>query len=452
MEFKPHNYQKIAIKKILETPKVGLFLDMGLGKTVITLTAIDELMYWNFEIRKVLVIAPLRVAEDTWSRECEKWSHLKHIKIVKVLGDRAEREKALLRNGDVYIINRENVQWLTKELNEIGNRWDFDMVVIDELSSFKSAKSQRFKALKRYIGRAKRVVGLTGTPTPNGFMDLWSQIYLLDGGERLGKTITAYREKYFTPNQRSHDVIFNYSIKQGAEKAIRQQLSDICVSMQAKDWLELPKRIEVIDNVVFSEKERKLYEDFEKNCYLEFLEGEVTANSAAALTGKLLQYSNGAMYFEGGGYVEVNDKKLDKLEEIIDVSLGNPVLCFYNFKSDCERILKKFPYAVKLESANDIERWNCGQIPLLLVHPQSAGHGLNLQEGGNIIVWFGLCWSLELYQQANARLHRQGQQKSVIIHHLVVENTIEGRVYQSLQKKEDVQEGLLQSLKVKYHK
>ena len=434
MEFIPHKYQKMAIQKVIDTPRVGLFLDMGLGKTVITLTAIDQLMYWDFEIEKVLVIAPLRVAEDTWSRECQKWEHLKHIKIVKVLGKESQREKAICKKGDIYIINRENIVWLVQYLKQIGKKWFFDMTVIDELSSFKSPKSQRFKALKKYIMLSKRVVGLTGTPAPNGFMDLWSQLYLIDGGERLGKTLTYYREKYFMPNQRNATTIFNYTVKKGAENAIKQQISDICMSMQANDWLDLPQRMDLLQAVQFSELERKRYEKFEKDSYLQFLNEEITANSAAALTNKLLQYCNGAVYTQDGGRVEVNRKKLERLEEIVDTANGQPILCFYNFRFDCDSIIKKFPFAVKLEGENDIKNWNDGNIPLLLVHPKSAGHGLNLQQGGNIIVWFGLNWSLELYQQANARLHRQGQQKTVIIHHLIVENSIEQRVFQSLQK------------------
>ncbi len=452
MKFKAHEYQKLAIEKILTTPKVGLFLDMGLGKTVVTLTAIDRLMYWDFTISKVLVIAPLRVAEDTWSRECQKWEHLKHFKIVKVLGGKEKREKALSQDGDIYIINRENVTWLINECSTIGCGWDFDMVVIDELSSFKAAKSQRFKALKKFIPLAKRVVGLTGTPAPNGLLDLWSQIYLLDGGERLGKTLTAYRENYFEPNQRNSTTIFNYRVKKGCENVIRNKLSDICMSMQAKDWLTLPPRIDRIENVVFSEQEREQYDTFERNSYLQFLEGEVTALSASTLTIKLLQFCNGAMYLEGKQYVPIHRKKLDRLAEIVEDAAGNPVLCFYSYQFDLIQIKKKLPFAVKLEKEEDIARWNRGEIPLLLAHPQSVGYGLNLQEGGNIIVWFGLCWSLELYQQANARLHRQGQEKAVIIHHLLVEGTIDERVYQSLQQKENVQEGLLQALKAKYQR
>lgn len=451
MEFTPHKYQEIAINKIYDTPKVGLFLDMGLGKTVITLTAIDELMYGRFDISKALVIAPLRVAEDTWSREGEKWDHLKHLKISKILGTPAQRRKALTAEADIYITNRENVVWLTNELSCFGNGWDFDMVVIDELSSFKSSKSQRFRALKKYITRSKRVIGLTGTPAPNGLIDLWSQIYLLDGGERLGQTVTGFRERYFTPNQRNAVTVFNYKLKEGAENSIREKISDICISMTAEDWIEMPERVDRVQSVKLSDKEYKAYEDFERDSYLKFIGGEITAASAAALTNKLLQYSNGAVYTGDGGYLETSGKKLEMLEEITELASGKPILCFYSYKHDLERILKKFPYARKLDSPTDIEDWNEGKIPLLLAHPAGAGHGLNLQGGGNIIVWFGLTWSLELYQQANARLYRQGQkQGSVIIHHLIAEDTADIRVLNSLQNKKDVQSGLLESLKAKY--
>lgn len=452
MKFTPHKYQEMAIEKIYETPKVGLFLDMGLGKTVITLTAIEDLMYNRFEIGKVLVIAPLRVAEDTWSRESEKWEHLNHLRISKILGPPAARRKALAKEADIYIINRENVVWLTNELSGVGNEWDFDMVVIDELSSFKSSKAQRFRALKKYITRSERVIGLTGTPAPNGLIDLWSQIYLLDGGERLGKTVSGFRERYFMPNQRNATTIFNYKPKDGAESSINEKIEDICVSMKAEDWLEMPERIDTVQTVKLSPKEKKEYEKFEQESYLEFMEGEVTAASAAALTNKLLQYSNGALYLPDGGYVKTSDKKLEVLEELVDTSSGKPILCFYSYKHDYERILKKFSFARKLKDSNDIQEWNEGKIPLLLAHPAGAGHGLNLQSGGNIIVWFGLTWSLELYQQANARLYRQGQQNAVIIHHLITEGTADERVLNSLQGKEDVQEGLLQALKAKYRR
>ena len=450
MKFIPHKYQEIAINKIYETPRCGLFLEMGLGKTVITLTAIEDLIYNRFEVSKVLVIAPLRVAEDTWSRESAKWEHLRHLRISKILGSPSQRRLALVQEADIYIINRENVVWLTNELSSAGNGWFFDTVVIDELSSFKSPKAQRFKALRKYITRSKRVIGLTGTPTPNGLIDLWSQMYLIDGGERLGRTIGGYRERFFDPNQRNQTTIFNYKLKDGAEKVIMDRISDICISMRAEDWLTMPDRIDTIQTVRFTERQRAEYEKFEREQYMQFIEGEVTAVTAAALTNKLLQYSNGAVYLSGGDYVETGDGKLDMLEDIIEAANGKPVLCFYSFKHDLERICRRFKQAVKLDKAEQIESWNNGEIPLLLAHPAGAGHGLNLQTGGSIIVWFGLTWSLELYQQANARLYRQGQENTVIIHHLITENTVDERVYQSLQGKGEVQEDLLNSLKAKY--
>lgn len=341
MKFVPHKYQEIAIRKILDTPRCGLFLDMGLGKTVITLTAVEELMYNSFEISKVLVIAPLRVAEDTWSRECSKWDHLKHLRISKILGTPRQRRLALVQDADVFIINRENVMWLTQELSQFGNGWLFDMVVIDELSSFKSSKAQRFRALRKYISRSERVVGLTGTPAPNGLMDLWSEMYLIDGGERLGKTITGYRERYFTPNQRNQTTIFNYKPKADAEKAILDRISDICVSMQAEDWLDMPERINSVISVKMTPEQQAAYEKFEKEAYIQFREGEATAATAAVLTNKLLQYSNGAVYTDTGEYGIANDNKLDTLSEIIEAAGGKPVLCFYSFRHDLERIKKK---------------------------------------------------------------------------------------------------------------
>lgn len=450
MKFVPHKYQEIAIEKIYETPKCGLFLEMGLGKTVVTLTALEDLIYNRFEISRVLVIAPLRVAEDTWSRESEKWDHLRHLRISKILGTPSQRRLALVQDADIYIINRENVVWLTNELSSAGNGWFFDAVVIDELSSFKSPKAQRFRALKKYITRSQRVIGLTGTPAPNGLIDLWSQIYLLDGGERLGRTVTGYRERYFNPNQRNQTTVFNYKPKDGAERAIMDKISDICISMRAEDWLTLPERIDSVRSVKLTDRQRAEYEKFEREQYLKFIRGEVTAASAATLTNKLLQYSNGAVYLSDGNYAETCDGKLDALEDIIEAANGKPVLCFYSFRHDFERIRRRFSQAVKLETAADIEAWNAGEIHLLLAHPAGAGHGLNLQSGGSIIVWFGLTWSLELYQQANARLYRQGQEHTVIIHHLITEDTVDERVYQSLQGKGEVQEDLLNALKVKY--
>lgn len=450
MKYSPHKYQELAEEHIYEHPRCGLFLEMGLGKTVVTLTALYNLMYDRFEIGKALVIAPLRVAEDTWSRESEKWDHLQGLTISKILGTPTQRRRALAREADIYIINRENVVWLCDELSQVGDGWMFDAVVIDELSSFKSPKAQRFRALRKYISRSGRVIGLTGTPAPNGLIDLWSQIYLLDGGERLGKTISGYRERYFTPNQRNQTTIFNYKPKPEAENSINEKISDICISMKAEDWLELPERIDSVQTVTLSPKEMAAYEKFEREQYIQFIEGEVTAATAAALTGKLLQFSNGAMYLGNGDYVKTSDKKLDMLEELVEAASGKPVLCFYSFRHDLERIKERFPNARKLESSQDISDWNNGEISMLLAHPAGAGHGLNLQAGGHIIVWFGLTWSLELYQQANARLYRQGQTERVIIHHLITEGTVDQQVLASLQGKTEVQDDLMESLKVKY--
>lgn len=449
MIFKPHEYQRKAITYIQNHQRCGLFLDMGLGKTVITLTAIEDLMYNQFEVERVLVIAPLRVAESTWSTECEKWEHLRHLKISKILGTPTQRRLALYSNADIYIINRENVQWLCNELS--NDAWAFDMVVIDELSSFKNPSSQRFKHLRKYIFKSNRVVGLTGTPSPNGLIDLWSQIYLLDGGTRLGKTITSYRQSYFLPDKRNAQVIYSYKPKENTDNLIHQAISDICLSMSAKDYLTLPQRIDNIVGVYLSKKEKFQYDEFEKNSYLEFVNGEITALSKASLINKLLQFSNGAVYSDDG-YIEVSDKKIKALQEIMDTSQGQPILCFYSYKHDVERIQKAIPDARVLKSNDDIQSWNKGEISLLLVHPASAGFGLNLQQGGHIIVWFGLTWSLEQYQQANARLYRQGQTQSVIIHHLITQGSVEHRVMDSLQGKKDVQDDLLSALKLKYER
>ncbi len=444
MKYEPHSYQDFATKWILDKDKVGLLMDMGLGKTVCTLTAIEELMHNYFDIVKVLVIAPLRVAEDTWSSEAEKWDHLKHLKISKVLGTEKERRAALTSKADIYVINRENVVWLVKEC---GKYWPFDMVVIDELSSFKSPKSQRFKALRKV--RAKRIVGLTGTPSPNGLMDLWSEIYLLDQGERLGKTVTAYRDQYFMPDKRNQNIIFSYKPKEDAEETIYKKLSDICISMKAKDYLELPERIDNVISVKLPKKIEDSYKKFEKELLLTLKDSDIVANNAAVLTNKLLQFANGAVYDENDEALEIHDEKLKALEEIIEAASGKPVLIFYAYKHDRDRLKKHFKNAKELKTSEDIKKWNNGEIEIMLVHPASAGHGLNLQAGGNIIVWFGLTWSLELYQQANARLYRQGQKQNVIIHHLVAKGTMDEDVMKALENKSVGQEALLQAVKAR---
>ena len=423
-------------------------MDCGLGKTVITLTAIAELLYDYFEISKVLVIAPLRVAQSTWDEEIKKWDHLKQLKTSKILGTEKDRLSALNAKADIYIINRENVVWLT---NECKSKWPFDMVIIDELSSFKSPRAQRFKALKRVRPLMKRVIGLTGTPAPNGLMDLWSQIYLLDKGERLGKTITGYMEKYFNPDKRNQNIIFSYKPKEGAEEAIYKKLSDICVSMKAEDYLKLPEQIDNIIQVNLSEKEMNDYKRLERDLLLPLVNTDIVANTAAVLTNKLLQIANGAVYDEAGKAREIHDEKLKILEDIIEAANGKPVLIFYSYKHDLDRIKKYFNNEKLriLDTAKDIEDWNKGKVSVMLAHPASAGHGLNLQAGGNIVIWFGLTWSLELYQQANARLHRQGQKNNVIVHHIVAKGTMDENVMKSLKNKEKGQDSLIKAVKAR---
>lgn len=448
MKYVPHEYQKTAYDFILEHEKAGLMLDMGLGKTVITLTAINELMFNRFETARVLVIAPKRVAEDTWSRESDKWDHTKHFRISKILGDAATRKAALEAEADIYVVNRENVKWLVD-----AGRWKFDMVVIDELSSFKSNASQRFKALRKVMPLVIRVVGLTGTPTPNGLIDLWPQIYLLDRGERLGKTITGYRDRYFYPGSRNGYTVYTWNPKPEAEKAIQKKISDICISMTAEDYLSLPERIDNIVDVRLSEEEKKKYDRFEREQLMQIDEHEVVALSAAAVSNKLLQMANGAVYDLDKSVINMHNRKLEALEDILEFNDG-PVLVFYNFKHDYDRIVEYFSKYEprKLDTSQDIADWNSGRIRLLLAHPASVGHGLNIQAGGNVIVWFGLTWSLELYQQANARLYRQGQTKNVIIHHLVTKGTVDEDVMKALSRKNAGQAALLEAIKARKEK
>lgn len=421
---------------------------MGLGKTSITLSAISTLIN-RFEVMKVLIIAPLRVADRTWTDEIAKWDHLSGLTTSKILGNQSERLKALYSDADIYLINRENVPWLIDQMDvSVGDGWLFDMVVIDELSSFKSPSSNRFKKLRKFINRADRVVGLTGTPAPNGLIDLWSQIYLIDGGERLGKTVTSYRNTYFTPGKRNGAVVFNYVARDGCESIIHNNLSDICLSMAAVDHLDMPDLVDVQVDVALSERELSRYKEFEKEKYLEFANGsEITAITAGVLINKLLQYSNGAVYGEEGNYTVVSDAKLDALEDIVESANGKPVLVFYCYKHDRERIMARIKCAAEL----DIDKWCAGEQIVALAHPASAGHGLNLQSGGNHIVWYGLTWSLELYQQANARLWRQGQQSQhVTVHHLITSGTQDTRVLASIRGKSDVQSDLIAALKKQY--
>ena len=445
MKYKPYDYQKHVLDFIINTKSAGVLLECGLGKTVITLTAINDLMFDYFEVSKVLIIAPLRVAENVWGAEIEKWDHLKHLRISKVLGSKEKRIEALGAAADIYIINRENTKWL---VDYYKTKWPFDMVVLDELSSFKSHQAQRFRALKKVRPLIKRIVGLTGTPAPNGLIDLWSQIYLLDGGKRLGKTITGYREKYFLPDKRNRYVIFSYKLKEGAEEAIYQKLSDICISMKNRDYLNIPKRIDNIVPVTLPPKVMKQYRQLEQDLLLPLLEGDVVAGSAAVLTNKLLQVTGGSVYDEHKDAQILHDEKLKALEDLIEAANGKPVLVYYAYRHELKRI-REWTDCRVLDKPKDIEDWNRGDVPVLLAHPASAGHGLNLQEGGSTIVWYGLPWSLELYQQANARVHRQGQKNSVVVHHLVAKGTIDEDVMQVLQNKKAGQEALLEAVKAR---
>lgn len=447
-----HGYQRAAVEHIITHPYSGLFLDCGLGKTVSALTAVNRLMNEYLEVAKVLVIAPKRVAEDTWTTECAKWEHLRHLRVSKVLGTEKQRKAALREDADLYVINRENVVWLVAQYQ---GAWPYDMVIIDELSSFKSAKAARFKALRQVRPMTERVVGLTGTPAPNGLIDLWPQLYLLDMGERLEKTITAYRSKYFRPGRTNGQVVFDYKLNAGSDEMIYKKISDICISMKAKDYLSLPDLIEVPQDIHLPPAKKKQYDEFEKEQVLSLQdEGDISAVSAAALSNKLSQYANGAIYDEDKQVHELHEVKLDALEEIVEAANGQPVLVFYAFKHDAARILKRLKgYGAKqIDGAEDIAAWNRGEIPVMLAHPASAGHGLNLQKGGHIMVWFSLPWSLELYMQANARLHRQGQSQPVRCYKLIAKGTIDEDIAAALDKKSDKQEALMAAIKARIKK
>ncbi|MEN6350981.1 MAG: DEAD/DEAH box helicase [Syntrophomonas sp.] len=443
MKYVPHEYQKYAEQFIIEHPACGLFLDLGLGKTVVTLTAIHELIFNHFEITKVLVIAPLRVAQITWPKEIEKWDHLKGLKISKVLGTEKQRRLALKRKAHIYVINRENVVWLTKE-----KKWDFDMVIIDELSSFKSPSAKRFKALRKVRPKVKRVVGLTGTPAPNSLIDLWSEITLLDKGERLGRFIGNYRRKYFDPDKRNAYRIFTYKPKENAEAEIYEKISDICVSMKSCDYISMPERIDNVVEVAMTSKQAALYNELEREMLLPFADGDIDAVNAAALSTKLLQMANGAVYDENHAVKDIHNKKLDALEDLIEAANGKPVLIFYNYIHDKDRIIERFN-AKEIKTEDGIDSWNNKEIEIAVAHPASAGHGLNLQTGGSTIIWFGLTWSLELYQQANARIHRQGQKETVVIHHIMTKGTIDELVMTALAQKEMGQEALIDAIRAR---
>lgn len=445
MQYNPHEYQTYATNFILEHPVAAVLLEMGLGKSVITLTAIYELMLNRFEVEKVLVIAPLRVARDTWPAEIEKWEHLKGLTYSVAIGTEAERLAALKRPAHLYLINRENVDWL---ITKSHLPFDYDMVVIDELSSFKSYAAKRFKSLLKVRPRVKRMVGLTGTPSGNGLMDLWAEFRVLDMGQRLGRYITHYRNNFFVPDKRNQQMIFSYKPKPGAEDAIYKLISDITISMKSADFLKMPECIINEVPVALSEKEWSVYHDLREDMVVALKDEEIDAVNAAALSGKLLQMANGAVYNEEKEVIRIHDRKLDALEDLIEAANGKPVLVAYWYNHDLQRIKQRFSVR-EIKTSQDIKDWNNGKIPVAVIHPASAGHGLNIQFGGSTIIWFGLTWSLELYQQTNARLWRQGQKSTVVIHHIIAKDTIDEDVMKALRKKEKIQSALIDSVKAR---
>ena len=449
MKYNPHDYQKYAVGYIESHPIAAVLLDMGLGKTSITLTAVNDLMFDSFEVHKILILAPLRVARNTWGAEIEKWNHLKDLKYSVAVGTAAERIAALKAEADIYIINRENVQWL---VSESGIPFDFDMVVIDELSSFKNHQTKRFKALMKVRPKVKRIVGLTGTPSSNGLMDLFAEFRLLDMGERLGRFIGQYRTAYFQPDKRNGQVIFSYKPLPGAEKQIYDKISDITISMKSTDHLQMPKLISSGYEVQLSDKERAKYDSLKSDLVLELADGEITVANAASLSGKLSQMANGAIYDDKQEVIEIHSRKLDALEDIIESMNGRPLLVAYWFRHDLDRISERLeslhiPFS-KLDTTASIRRWNSGELPVALIHPASAGHGLNLQSGGSALVWFGLTWSLELYQQTVARLWRQGQEsETVVVQHIITKGTIDKRIMKALELKDTSQSALIDAVK-----
>lgn len=443
MKYNPHSYQNYSTKFIIDHPASAILLSCGLGKTVITLTAVKELMFDRFEVRKPLVIAPLRVAANSWPDEIGKWDHLKDLTYSVATGSEEERRKALLTKADLYIINRENVAWLVEKS---GLPFDYDMVIVDELSSFKSHQSKRFKSLLKVRPKVKRIVGLTGTPASNSLMDLWAEFRLLDMGKRLGRYIGQYRRDYFTPDKRNAQIIFSYKPLPGAEEVIYQKISDITISMKSADFLKMPDLFVNEVPVRLNSQERSLYDKLKRDMVLGLKGKEIDAVNAASLSGKLLQMANGAVYDENQETVVIHERKLDALEDLLEDANGRPVLVAYWFKHDLERIRKRFPVR-EIKTSKDISDWNAGKIPVAMIHPASAGHGLNLQAGGSTLIWFGLTWSLELYQQTNARLWRQGQKEPVVIHHIIAEGTIDDNVMAALRRKEKTQDSLIRAVK-----
>lgn len=449
MRYKPHEYQKYAIEFIKKNPVAAILLDMGMGKTSIVLSALNELMYDSFEVTKVLIIAPLRVARNTWSDEIKKWDHLNGIRYSIAVGTAAERLAALKADADIYIINRENIPWL---IEESGLPFDYDMVVVDELSSFKNWQAKRFKALMKVRPKIRRIVGLTGTPSSNGLMDLFAEFKVLDMGERLGRFISQYRVNYFKPDRMNGPIVYTYKLLPGAEERIYDRISDITISMKATDYLDMPELISNEYKVYLDDDERSKYEEMKDELVLQLPGGEITAANAASLSGKLSQLANGAIYDDDGSVNAFHERKLDALEDLIESANGKPILVAYWFKHDLARIterLNKLKIVFeKLDFDKSIEKWNAGELQVGLIHPASAGHGLNLQSGGNVIVWFGITWSLELYQQTIARLWRQGQTfGTVTVIHIVTEDTVDERILKALEAKDQTQSALIDAVK-----
>lgn len=450
MQYNPHDYQQYAINYILTHPIAAVLLDMGLGKTSITLTALDELLFDYFEVHKVLIIAPLRVARNTWSAEIKKWEHLQGLNYSIVVGTEAERLSALENQADIYIINRENIQWL---IEKSGVPFDFDMLIVDELSSFKNWQSKRFRSLMKVRPKVKRIIGLTGTPSSNGYMDLFAEFRLLDKGERLGRFIGQYRNAYFKPDKMNGPIVYSYKLLPGAEQQIYNKISDITISMKSTDHLIMPELVNCNYEVYLDEKEKERYEELKKDLVLQMPEGEITAANAASLSGKLCQMANGAIYSDDSKALEIHDKKLDALEDIVEAANGKPILLIYWFRHDMDRIVErlnklKVSFA-KLDSDASISKWNKGELTVALLHPMSGGHGLNLQSGGSTIVWFGMTWSLELYQQTVARLWRQGQtSNTVVVQHIVAKGTIDEKILKALSQKDNTQAALIDAVKV----
>lgn len=447
--YKPHDYQRYCIEFIKNNPIAAILLDMGMGKSSITLTAIEDLMHDSFEVSKVLIIAPLRVAKHTWSGEIEKWEHLKGLRYSIVVGTAAQRKKALKADADIYIINRENVPWL---IEQSGVPFDFDMVVIDELSSFKNWQSKRFRSLMKVRPMVKRIVGLTGTPSSNGLMDLFAEYKVLDLGKRLGRFIGQYRLNYFKPDRVNGPIVYSYKLLPGAEQQIYEKIDDITVSMRATDYLEMPELISTEYPVYLDASELEIYEEMKKDLVLNLPGGEITAANAASLSGKLCQMANGAVYTDEDSYIEFHDKKLDALEDIVEAANGKPLMVAYWYKHDLirieERLSKLGVEYQKLDSDASIEKWNKGELPVALIHPASAGHGLNLQSGGSTIVWASIPWALEMYSQTNARLYRQGQRANTVkIIHIITKGTIDERIMKALSEKDNTQAALIDAVK-----